>query len=106
MNNIQRRLDKIENLLDINREIVNVIVRLSYEAGSAPQIPESCEDWLIYKKADEEAQKSGFGVVFVADPFREYEVRNNLPEGLISMDERRGEIPFSELLKEAQISLC
>lgn len=104
MSSIQRRLSKIEKLLDIDRKkpIVNVTLRLSHKAGFAPEIPEPLEDWITYKQAVKEAQETGQGLLFVADPFREYEVRNDLPEGMISMDKRKGEIPFSELLEVAK----
>ena len=104
MSNIQRRLEKIEKLLDIDRTkpIVKIIEHMPHKAGFAPDIPEPLEDWVTYKKANEEVEKSNSGFLFfTVDPYREYEVRNNLPEGIISKDELRGKIPFSELLARA-----
>jgi hypothetical protein len=81
-------------------------VHLTYKEGAAPDVPEQYEDWITYKAALEEAVESGkkTGIeilIFHVDPFREYEARNNLPEGILRRHRNKGKIPFAELLKDA-----
>jgi hypothetical protein len=61
MSNIDRRLDKIEKQLNIGREktVIHSISHLTYREGTAPNIPEPCEDWITYKRVLEEAVEQG-----------------------------------------------
>jgi hypothetical protein len=107
MSNIDRRLGKIEELLNVGREktVIHNILHLTYREGTAPNIPEPCEDWITYKRALKEAVEQGNvtgleALLFEVDPFREYEVRNGLPEGTLSKHKLKGEMPFDQLLEE------
>jgi len=108
MTNITKRLDKIEKQLNVGREkkVIHTIVHTTDRDGTAPDIPEPYEDWITYKaaleKAVEQSERTDLEILlFEVDPFREYEVRNNLPEGILSRHELKGKIPFSELLEKA-----
>ena len=41
--------------------------------------------------------------LFDIDPFKEYEARNRLPEGLLRNRKERGKIPFDQALEKADI---
>jgi len=108
MRSISRRLEGIEKQLNIGREkeVIHLIIRLTSQDGTAPDISEPYEDWITYKAAVEKAVESGKEtgleiLLFDVDPFREYEARNNLPEGIITEHRLRGKIPFDELLERA-----
>lgn len=108
MNNLSRRLDRCEELLNIGprRRVIHMKIRLSYAEGTAPDISEPCEQWLTYKTALEEAvekgDRTGIEILhFEADPFREYEVRHGLPDGILRKNELKGKVPFAELLAKA-----
>ena len=96
MKNIERRVGKIEDALNIetDRELRSIIVT-HREQATEPAFSEPVEEWLTYKRAREDAQRhmeeTGYGTfVFVADRFKEYEARNGLPEGALSNHELRG----------------
>jgi hypothetical protein len=108
MKDVSRRLDKIEKQLNVGKEteVLHVVSHLTFQDGTAPDIPEPYEDWTTYKTALQEAVEKGKVtgleiLAFDVDPFREYEVRNNLPEGILSQHELAGKIPFDELLGKA-----
>ena len=108
MRSISRRLEGVEKKLGVGTEktVIRIITQLTFQEGTAPNIPEPYEDWITYKAALEEAVEQGKVtglevLAFAVNPFREYEVRNNLPEGILSRDERKGEIPFDQLLEKA-----
>lgn len=108
MRSIGRRLEGIEKQLNAGREkkVIHLIMGLASQDCTAPDIPEPYEDWITYKAVLEKAVKRGEEtglevLLFVVDPFREYEVRNNLPEGILSKHELKGKIPFDQLLEKA-----
>jgi hypothetical protein len=101
-------LDKAERLLGVGRakRVTRTIVHLSYDEGTAPIIAEPYTEWITYKRAltraAERGEKTGIeALVFKVDRFREYEVRNGLPEGLLSRHKGKGTVPFEELLEKA-----
>ena len=88
------------------KTVIHIIIQLAFQEGTAPDMPAPYEDWITYKTAIEESIESGEEIgfealIFAVNPFREYEVRNNLPEGILSRNEHKGKIPFDELLKRA-----
>jgi len=102
---IPGRLDRIEKLLNIDKKEKGQVVILGtpHTPGIEPEIPEPFEEWITYKQELERAENSDLRVsIFLTDRFREYEVRNDLPEGLISMHDLKGKIPFTELLDQAK----
>jgi hypothetical protein len=108
MKDVNRRLGKIEKQLNVGKEkeVLHVVSHLTFQEGTEPDIPEPYEDWITYKTALQEAVEkgkvTGFEILlFDVDPFREYEVRNNLPEGILRHHELAGKIPFDELLEKA-----
>ena len=108
MNSLSRRLGRCEERLNVGprRRVIHIKAHRLYAKGTAPDISEPCEQWLTYKTALEEAvekgDRTGIEILhFKADPFREYEVRNGLPDGILSKHELKGQIPFQELLTKA-----
>lgn len=108
MRSISRRLEGIEKKLNIGTEkkVIHFIINSTFQEDTSPDIPEPYEDWITYKAALERSIERGKEteleiLLFVVDPFREYEVRNNLPEGILSKHELKGEIPFDQLLEKA-----
>jgi len=101
---IPGRLERIEKLLHIEKkEHTFVILGTPYTPVMEPEIPEPFEEWITYKQERERAENSDLRVsIFLTDRFREYEVRNDLPEGSISMHDLKGKIPFTELLDQAK----
>ena len=111
MKDVGRRLGRIEKRLSIGQETrpLHVVVDATYQEGTAPDIPEPYEDWITYnralKEAVEKGKESGLELLlFFVDPWREYEARHNLPEGMLSRHELKGKIPFGQLLEKATIS--
>lgn len=111
MRGLTSRLDNIEKRLNIGRKIkilppIIVMLHDNENKGLLPDVPEQVKDWATYQSAQKEAVEFGKRseiemLLFEADPFREYEVRNNLPEGILSRNEYARKIPFSELLEKA-----
>jgi hypothetical protein len=102
---VTRRLDRIEKLLNVDNKEKGQVVILStpYQPGIEPEIPEPVEEWITYKQELELAENRGYVcTIFLTDRIREYEGRNDLPEGLISMHDLKGKIPFTELLDQAK----
>ena len=113
MKSIESRIGKIEDKLNIGRKIKvlpPIIVMLhddnNKNKGLLPDVPEQVEDWVTYQSAQKEAVESGKKsgtemLLFIADPFIEYEKRNNLPDGILSKHELKRKISFNELLEKA-----
>jgi hypothetical protein len=111
MKSIESRIGKIEDKLNIGRKIkvlppIIIMLHDNKNKGLLLDVPEQVEDWVTYQSAKKEAVESGKKsgtemLLFIADPFREYEARYNLPEGILSMNEYKRKIPFSELLEKA-----
>ena len=108
MRDINRRINTVEKKLSIGTEkaVIRIIVHKTYEEGTGPDIPEQYDDWITYKAALEESIECGKKIgteflLFAVDPFREYEARNHLQEGIMTEHRLRGKIPFDELLDRA-----
>jgi len=113
MRGLTSRLDNIEKWLNIGRKIKvlpPIIVTLhddnNKNKGLLPDVPEQVKDWITYQSAKKEAVESGKKsgtemLLFIADPFIEYEKRNNLPDGILSKHELKRKISFNELLEKA-----
>jgi hypothetical protein len=105
------RLDNIEKRLNIGRKIkvlppIIVTLHDNENKGLLPDVPEQVKDWVTYQSAQKETVESGkrSGIemlLFIADPFIEYEKRNNLPDGILSKHELKRKIPFNKLLEKA-----
>jgi len=110
MKDVNRRLNKIEKHLSIGKEprVEYIIIHLPYPEGTTPYDQESYRDWVTFKAEEEKAveisKETGLGIVlFTVDPFREYEVRNNLSEGILTKHKLAGKIAFDRLAKETKI---
>jgi len=110
MKDVNRRLDKIEKQLSVGKkpEVLYMILGFDYPEGTTPYDTESYQEWETYKaevdRAVEISKETGLGfVLFEVDPFREYEVRHNLPEGILSKHKHAGKIPFYLLAKATKI---
>ena len=110
MYDMDRRLNKIEKHLSIREEprVEYIILTSTFPEGTTPYDQESYRDWETFKaeeeKAKQIAKECGLGIVgFYVDPFREYEVRNCLPEGILSKHKHAGKIPFYLLAKATKI---
>lgn len=108
MNSLSRPVQKVEEMLNVNtgRKLVCITICRAYKKGIAPVFKQPVEEWLTFKKAHDEAvmkqKEIGRGsLFFVADPFKEYEARSGLPEGLLSRHEDKCKIPFEEFLEKA-----
>jgi hypothetical protein len=82
MRNIDRRLAGIEKLMNIGSNAKNlppIIIKL-WDNGEINQfVPERIEDWITYQRT--QTGKAGIlPPIFIADPYKEYEARNSLPE--------------------------
>jgi hypothetical protein len=109
MRSISRRLEDIEKKLSIGTEktVIHTIVHSKFREGTAPDIPETYEDWITYKAALKESIESGKKIgteilVFVVDPFAEYEARNGLQAGTLSRHELKGKVAFEKLLAKVE----
>ncbi len=92
MKDVNRRLEKIEKQLSVGKEpkVLYIILNSTFPEGTTPYDPESYREWETFKSEEEKAKQiakeCGIGIVgFYVDPFREYEVRNCLPEGILSI---------------------
>lgn len=108
MSNINNRLNKIEKKLSIAKQpkVEYITVHLPFKEGTAPPNfpPETYKTWATYKQEEAEmiklSKETGLAIfMFWVDPFKEYEVQNNLPEGILSKHELKGKIPFDKLLE-------
>ena len=112
MYDMDRRLNKIEKHLSIREEprVEYIIFNSTFLEGTTPYPCDldSIREWETFKaeeeKAKQIAKECGLGIMtFEVDPFREYEVRNALPEGILSKHKNAGKIPFYLLAKATKI---
>jgi hypothetical protein len=104
MSNIRRRIDQVEKALGLEGSPV-VIPILSIalapkapDDDTVPRFPEPVEMWASYRSAVEQSVRSRMPCLFIANPFREYEVRHKLPEGSLSTHPLAGKVSFETLL--------
>ena len=71
MRTIDRRIKNIEDKLDMGKTSLFVVIR----HVDSDKLPEPIEEWITYKEAKANA---GPLTVFVADPAKELEARENL----------------------------
>lgn len=76
MSSIKRRVEKIENKLNIGDKRTGVLIILSREGEELPEpiedLPEPIEEWITYKEAKVKCGQVG---IFLADPAAELEAR-------------------------------
>jgi hypothetical protein len=105
MSSIQRRIENAERRMGIrDREepIPGIVFFMDYcQDTTAPHLPEPVEEWATLRAAQEEAKQKRVPMIFMADPWREYEVRHGLEPGTLTEHEFRGKAPFAELLAAA-----
>ncbi len=105
MSSIQRRIENAERRMGIrDREepIPGIVLFLDHcQDATAPHFPEPVQEWATYRAAREEAEQKRAPMVFMADPWCEYEVRHGLEPGTLTEHELCGTVPFAELLAAA-----
>jgi len=99
MSSLERRIEKVEGLLDIDdKDIVVVVIQMEH-GDMAPRFEEPITDWLIYRKEYADARRTGTPFMVIApDAWAEYEARNGLEPGTLSDHPLKGKVPFEELL--------
>ena len=108
MNSLARRVQKVEEKLNVNTDckLVCITIRRAYKKGTAAVFTEPVEEWLTFRKAHDEAlarqKETGRGsLLFVTDALKEREARSGLPEGLLRGRKETGNIPFDQLPEKA-----
>ncbi len=79
MDNLAKRIEKLENILKINKKpmVLHIMCHAALEDGTIPTFPEPIEEWVTYKEAL--AEESGKQMqLFVLDPVEEFEARKRL----------------------------
>jgi len=101
--NIERRIERAEELVDVKDELPCVFIRrLAYDEATIPHFPEPVEDWVTFRESYSEAKRTGMPFLAIApDPYAEYEARHELEPGTLSKHELCGKVPFEQLLAAA-----